>query len=56
MKEFLVTVSSTAFVHIIVDEIEQDLEVHFKIDLKIIFGFVNNPSAVRSPKQVPTRV
>ena len=35
MKEFLVTVSSTAFVQIIVDEIEQDLEVHFKIDLNI---------------------
>ena len=35
MKEFLVTVSSTAFVHLIVDEIEQDLEVHFKLDLNI---------------------
>ena len=28
MKEFLVTVSSSVFESIIVDEIEQDLEVH----------------------------
>ena len=31
MKEFLVTISSAEFVKIIVDEIEQDLEVHSRI-------------------------
>ena len=35
MQEFLVTISSAVFVKIIVDEKEQDLEVHSRVYLPV---------------------